>query len=966
VPKRSWATQRGNLAKAATEKAARIRELVARLQERQAASASVIDCVSADTEVSKIEVAPGIDDSDFDILNQRPNEELIRVGQLFDSVIASDQPCHTALTWPHIGPRSILPWMIREVSRGRHSPPIRTLFLNMNRSALQALAGVEARTARLRARGVYRSGQDGTSPRSAEIGADAHFYMFLGETREGIQSVPLASIIPHSVALNDGTYWRDFEEKALKGFKRYFSLSRLHSIRKYLDSLVSAERSPAFAFLLPSHFDPSTRRAALARIPGSIDMVIIDMGTQALNGRNVSTLVCDMLAELEKYLPSRPKNVLILTDCPLRFSFIRRSLKSRRNPGPLGNRAESHRLVWASRGRGFDLVAPIESSLTPIVETIASRECVVATRLWAEARKLDETNPLGSTLLQGAAALKAMALTASGADAILRPYSDTHDFYHRVKRERHSFEPHYTKAMAFIGEGHGGPWRDKIQGDLAEALSLAASLRAETPLMRYLKRVLSDAGADEDILIVLRHPEDGQQTGELLLDYLTAPGSFPGRIPNLRVTTLSRYAAELETKRPTTVVWAASAIAGARAFIGDSFAPKQFRLVVAGQDALTLRRSLEVVLDVAEYAVYRERTSRLMRALPWVPDEVGGVATALGLDADKPRGALPFVGHGYLLLDGYGPVPASPGAQFYVLDPASQQLHPREARSIEVGDSVFVMSASIQEEIEALLREKDERGRTLEQALVDQYKAIVKSGVETLSRKEGGARITGARIHEILFEQNPSLPPIGKQAVDYWLRAADHVDVDTPYAAMNPLHLEAFLKLMGAGVMARQLADAVRVVRSALQRDGQQIEMRIDEAARAWFDKGISCRDSAIAGGTAMSRPLPEFCVDVSAMGAWRSAHHPVQRKSGFVGLRGTAGFARRSRRQDRHFRSPQRVTTDRGVKMPPGLRVAQTLSRRILSHRRRPVRIRGPSNGQRRLVRAAARFLEVELVKRC
>ena len=44
---------------------------------------------------------------------------------------------------------------------------------------------------------------------------------------------------------------------------------------------------------------------------------------------------------------------------------------------------------------------------------------------------------------------------------------------------------------------------------------------------------------------------------------------------------------------------------------------------------------------------------------------------------------------------------------------------------------------SIREEIEGLLREKDEKGRTLEQAMVDHYKVIVKHGVEALERAEG-------------------------------------------------------------------------------------------------------------------------------------------------------------------------------------------------------------------------------------
>jgi hypothetical protein len=790
-------------------------------------------------EVSKAIERANTSDADFSVLNQQPNADLVQFVQLFDSIIASNHGLHSVLIWPHIPPRAILPWMVREVTRGRRNPPLRTLFLNMSRPALQAMSGIEAKTARLRALGVYRSDLDGH--RAGNIDPDAHFYMFLGNTREsGIQTVPLISIIAHAVALNDGTYWRDFDEKTLKGFKRYFPQNRLQSIRKYLDVLTSATSSPAFAFLLPSHFEASARKDALRRLPGTLDLVVIDLGTAAVGGRNASTLLCEILAELEQQLRPIPKKVLILTDCPLRFSFIRPSLKNRRDPGELSNKADPHRLVWASRGRGFDPIAPLEKCAVPSVETIGSQECVIATRLWEDARRLDDDNPLARVLGEGAAALKTMALTASGADAMLKPYGDTHDVYHRIKRERHSFEPHYANAMALIGEGRSGAWRDKIEADLGEALSLARGLRAETPLMRYLKRMLTIASADEDILVVLRHAEDAQQTGDLLLDFLTAPGSFSGRIPNVRVTTPSRYTAEVETKRPTTVVWTGSATAGMRAFVGDSFAPNQFRLVVAGQDALTIKRSLELVTDIPEYAAFSDRVRVLKNALPWIPHELGGIAAALNLDPDKPRGALPFTGHGHLLLDGYGPVSASPGTQFYVVDPATQQLHPREARSIEVGDSVFVMSADIREEIEALLREKDEQGRTLEQALVDHYKEIVKSGIEKLSRDEGH-RITAARVHELLFERNPGLPPISKYAVEYWLQAADNTDVDTPFAASDPAHIEAFLRLMGAGVIARQLTDAVRVVRHALQRDGH--------TNRALFDRLLLDADSLMHAG---------------------------------------------------------------------------------------------------------------------
>jgi hypothetical protein len=223
------------------------------------------------------------------------------------------------------------------------------------------------------------------------------------------------------------------------------------------------------------------------------------------------------------------------------------------------------------------------------------------------------------------------------------------------------------------------------------------------------------------VLVVLRHPEDAQQTSDRLLDFLTMPGSFVGGVPELRVTTPNHYAAEVEQRPPSVVIWAASAILGARAYIGDAYCPSEFRLVVAGQDSGTLHRTLKAVPADAEYAVYRERSELLLSALPWTPKEFGAFSTALRLDVDRPRGAVPFTGQGYLLLDGYGKLSAGPGSQFYVLDPVSHQLAPREARAIEIGDAVFVMPDSIRDEIEAALREKDEKGRTLEQSLVDQY-----------------------------------------------------------------------------------------------------------------------------------------------------------------------------------------------------------------------------------------------------
>jgi hypothetical protein len=83
------------------------------------------------------------------------------------------------------------------------------------------------------------------------------------------------------------------------------------------------------------------------------------------------------------------------------------------------------------------------------------------------------------------------------------------------------------------------------------------------------------------------------------------------------------------------------------------------------------------------------------------------------------------------------------------------------------------------------------------------------------------------------------------------MSAAGHLGVDTPYAASDPVHFEAFLKLLGAGVLARQLTDAVRVIRALLRRDGH--------INRSMFDRLLLDPDSLIHSGRIGFDKLKEF-----------------------------------------------------------------------------------------------------------
>ena len=582
-----WMASVQTVAKAGAAKAERIRAL---LTTRSKIDAQSVDTAPPpDTKVPRDARAPPTAAAppskiDFSIPNQCANEDLRRFAELFDGALSDATAIHLALFWPQLPPAAILPWALRELGREPGVKPLRTLFINVGRAALRTLVDVEAVPSKLGALGVRRTGQVVGNAPVVRIPPDAHVYMFVGKPKSGgMATVPVSSILPHTVAIDDGVFWRNFDEKALKGFKRHYPGNRLDAIRQHLDALTSFRNSPAFALLLPAHFEGKSRRAALAKLK-AIDLVVIDMTMAVVRGE-FGPILQDILNDLEASLAMSQKRVLVLCDCPLRWSHLKRAIVTRRDAGPLGTRAQTHRLLWRRRGRGFERIGPLGNHRAPIVETIASAECAVSTRLWNHSLQAKDEE-LSAVLADGARALKVMALAASGAEQILKPYGDVHDAYHRIKRERHSFIPHYNAAQRLIAAGASYPKRDILLADLEEAHTLANGLGVETPLGRYLERRL--ATGQGDVLIVLRHPEDAHLARERLGEFLTEPGRFIRAVPELRVTTVARFPEEMMARMPTTVIWAASAIAGARAYIGNSPIPTEFGLLVAGQDTIVL------------------------------------------------------------------------------------------------------------------------------------------------------------------------------------------------------------------------------------------------------------------------------------------------------------------------------------------------------------------------------------------
>src|SRR4051812_37415641 len=139
----SWSER---LAEAAASKRERTKLLVDRLRNRATTEmAGEPAPAPAQQPLETHSSGSVLNDRDFTVATVEPNEDLTRFVDLLDDVASSDQRLHAALLWPHIPPRAILPWMLREVSRGRVEQPVRTLLLNMGRPALQTVADIGAR-----------------------------------------------------------------------------------------------------------------------------------------------------------------------------------------------------------------------------------------------------------------------------------------------------------------------------------------------------------------------------------------------------------------------------------------------------------------------------------------------------------------------------------------------------------------------------------------------------------------------------------------------------------------------------------------------------------------------------------------------------------------------------------------------------------------------------------------------------
>ena len=390
MDRKPWIANAKSVAENKAAQAARVRALVAA---RGRARPEAIVAVAADSLPSVGVAATAANQAvdpegiDFSVATRTANSDLRQFIRLYDLVTGHETPIHLALMWPHCPTPSLLPWALRELGRERGRAALRTLFINAGRPALTVLANLDAKAEPLRRLGLNRSGLT-TENSPGAISPDAHFYMFLGDPMSDLKAIPVSSILPHTVAMDDGTYWRDFDEKALKGFKRHFPRNRLDANRGHLTTITSHAGASAFAFLLPAHFERKSRREALARLR-RIDLVVVEMTARSGNS-DVTGFIQQLLDDLEECRGLSRARIMIVCDCPLRWSYLRRGIATRRDAGRLGTRMVRHKLLWRSREIGFATISELRGHPTPRVELLASEECMIAGQLWNHAQKAED------------------------------------------------------------------------------------------------------------------------------------------------------------------------------------------------------------------------------------------------------------------------------------------------------------------------------------------------------------------------------------------------------------------------------------------------------------------------------------------------------------------------------------------------------------------------------------------------
>jgi hypothetical protein len=697
---------------------------------------------------------------------------------------------------------------------------------------------------------------------------DAFLYSLSEHSLPAVEGEPfnptIGELLPHFLATPGSTDWRPCTDRLLALIRVKLSRRAQAKALKELSCAVIGDpgTAPDALFALDGRMSKEELdRAARALAHLTPPEVVLVCATRAVRfeAPGWRRRIADFCMMLEEVFHAKPPGVVIVTDEPHAAYKLKDELWKRNDKREPDRR-------WRT---------PHEFKICGLPSTVASQGLLpagVVETLHPIPREYD-VYIVDADVAKVANRLMRIANAAAGGKEATRPLADAAAYLSRIaalpcgvrhlseylagpdvsERTRVAFDwPTHIGAVHEFDRSFGvGEDRPALMECVDKGSQLFTNYQEATPFAHRLADLVANAtmGKRRQVAIVFTNVLYRRLAERFLAEYDQYPGdmsfdTFKDRVHLISAAHLEEHLSGLEG---WTLVFAGLNEDCLRVLLTDDRVPAHSVVLLTQQAGKFLRASLKpIVQNFPEFKSFKPRMESMLRQLKDLPDDASVLSIG---DYVLPTFRIELSSD--MSTDGNGIDPDSwairlengvtqyrrDSSEVYIYDPASQYSSDQgfrisQARSLEVGDKLFVMSAELREMVEQVLRDAGvpiQSDKTFEAALRSYHEQVQKRLAErfpggTLSDK---VRALRKEIQAIDPRLEAELPK--EQAMRHWIDLGE--STNTPFEKLRPQAplreaiFKVFAQVLGFSSLeaAFQWQRVIMAVRNSRRLDGRHV-----------------------------------------------------------------------------------------------------------------------------------------------
>lgn len=620
-------------------------------------------------------------------------------------------------------------------------------------------------------------------------------------------------LIPHFRRLKKGDVWVPYEDRLLEHtLKKVNRYSEKAALRSSCAILGAPRTAPDALFALGYQLDRDDLREGFRTLEkvGRPDVCLVN-ATRAFRLR-VPTwqglLRQFFRAFLDAYPEERPGLVVVTDDPGVSFrirELIQKEVEraTKHNPKTVPLRLAFKPLACQDAGELGQCLKPQGSAEQAAPEPRQFRVEVkdadaarVVKSLYQIRKDLNLDEQVARPLSEAATFLhKLAALPAGNRD--VETWLDEREADAGLRRKLAWSTPRGA-LVEFIARGHAGACENKLESTLKVADKLVENYFDATPMaMALVAEVGAAAGGGTRVTIVFTRPLLGLLAERFLRRQSFANGKAYADIArHLQLISTKQLREHARSGWATRYVFVGIDDEALRVLMTENGIPSDSVLLLTHRTALYTRWTLKPIFDQDEFLRFKPRLEHILRQLDSRLNEHDVpllrtddfVLPSFDFSASAPSREDDSAAW-RIVLEGGDPLYRSPGANAYVYDPiadfnSKSGFIPKEVRSLEAGQQLFVMSDALRDEVEDVLQRAGvpiEHDKPFEQTLRLYHQTIIHNLNHCFPGKNLAAQVVA--LKDQLVEQFPD------QAKDFsnvrhWVNLG--YAPETPFDVLRP------------------------------------------------------------------------------------------------------------------------------------------------------------------------------------